>query len=154
MESRGSVCPLPLSGCAVGQYFPQTGYRLSERQNRRWDVSYNRREKLQEKARQQKRRRYQTGVAQAEIELAFVTPTALSAWYKRQEKRGIYDDDLTAMLQGWGRRFTGLQDRAFCSGQPLWAILDEMNGELTQRSTTEQWLDAQLLPNRLRDVRR
>lgn len=154
VESRGNVCPLPLSGCAVSQYFPHTGYRLSERQHRRWDVSYSRREKQQEKERLQKRRRYQTAVAQAEIELAFVTPSALTAWYRRQEKRGIYDDDLTEMLQGWGRRFTGLQDRAFCSGQPLWAILDEMNGELAQRSATEQWLDAQRLPNRLRGDRR
>lgn len=149
VESRGNVCPLPLSGCAVSQYFPQTGYRLSERQHRRWDVSYSRREKQQEKERLQKRRRYQTAVVQAEIELAFITPSALTAWYKRQEKRGIYDDDLTEMLQGWGRRFTGLQERAFCSGQPLWAILDEMNGELAQRSATQQWLDTQLLPNRL-----
>lgn len=154
VESRGDVCPLPLSGCAVSQYFPQTGYRLSERQHRRWDVSYSRREKLQDKERLQKRRRYQTAVAQAEIELAFITPSALTAWYKRQERLGIYDDDLTEMLQGWGRRFTGLQDKAFCSGQPLWVILDEMNGELAQRSATEQWLDAQRLPNRLRGDRR
>lgn len=149
IESRGSVCPLPLSGCAVGQYFPQTAYRHAERQHRRWDVGYRRRENQQEKARQQKRRRYQVAVAQAEIELAFVTPSALAAWYRQQEKRGIYDDDLTEMLLGWGQRFTGLQVRGFCSGQPLWTILDEMGGELTGRSATAQWLDAQLLPNRL-----
>lgn len=149
VESRGSVCPLPLSGCAVSQYFPQTGYRMSERQHRRWDVSYSRREKQQEKEHQQKRRRYQTAVAQAEIELAFITPSALTAWYKRQEKRGIYDDDLTDMLAAWSGRFTDLQDKAFCSGQPLWAIFDEMNGELAQRSAAQQWLDTQLLPNRL-----
>lgn len=154
VESRGDVCPLPLSGCAVSQYFPQTGYRPSERQHRRWDVSYSRREKQQEKERQQKRRRYQTAVAQAEIELAFITPSALTAWYKRQEKRGIYDDDLTDMLAAWGGRFTGLQGEVFNSGQPLWAILDELGGELTERPVAQQWLDAQLLPNRLRDDRR
>lgn len=149
VESRGDVCPLPLSGCAVSQYFPQTGYRLSERQHRRWDVSYSRREKQQEKERQQKRRRYQTAVAQAEIELAFITPSALTAWYKRQEKRGIYDDDLTDMLAAWGGRFTGVQVRGFCSGQPLWAILDEMNGELAERSRPQQRIDDQQLPNKL-----
>ena len=149
VESRGDVCPLPLSGCAVSQYFPQTGYRLSERQHRRWDVSDSRREKQQEKERQQKRRRYQTAVAQAEIELAFITPSALTAWYRRQEELGIYDDDLTDMLAAWGGRFTGVQVRGVCSGQPLWAILDEMNEELAQRSATQQWLDTQLLPNRL-----
>lgn len=149
VESRGDVCPLPLSGCAVSQYFPQTGYRLSERQHRRWDVSFSRRKKQQEKERLKKRRRYQTAVAQGEIELAFITPSALTAWYRRQEKRGIYDDDLTDMLAAWGGRFTGVQVRGFCSGQPLWAILDEMNGELAQRSATQQWLDTQLLPNRL-----
>jgi len=151
VESRGNVCPLPLSGCAVSQYFPQTGYRLSERQHRRWDVSYSRREKQQEKERLQKRRRYQTAVVQAEIELAFITPSALTAWYKRQEKRGIYDDDLTEMLQGWGRRFTGLQDKAFCSGQPLWAILDALGGILADRPVTQQRLDELMLPDRLCD---
>lgn len=154
VESRGSVCPLPLSGCAVGQYFPQTAYRHAERQHRRWDVGYRRRENQQEKARQQKRRRYQVAVAQAEIELAFVTPSALAAWYRQQEKRGIYDDDLTEMLLGWGQRFTGLQVRGFCSGQPLWAILDEMGGELAERSLVKQRFDDQQLPNRLRDSRR
>ncbi len=154
VESRGDVCPLPLSGCAVSQYFPQTGYRLSEGQHRRWDVSYSRREKQKEKERLQKRRRYQTAVVQAEIELAFITPSALTAWYKRQEKRGIYDDDLTDMLAGWGGRFTGLQGEAFNSGQPLWAILDELGGELAGRPVAQQWLDGQMLPNRLRDVRR
>ena len=154
IESRGSVCPLPLSGCAVGQYFPQTAYRHAERQHRRWDVGYRRRENQQEKARQQKRRRYQVAVAQAEIELAFVTPSALAAWYRQQEKRGIYDDDLTEMLLGWGQRFTGLQVRGFCSGQPLWTILDEMGCELAERSLVQQRFDDQQLPNRLRDSRR
>jgi len=154
VESRGDVCPLPLSGCAVSQYFPQTGYRLSERQHRRWDVSYSRREKQQEKERQQKRRRYQTAVAQAEIELAFITPSALNAWYRRKENLGIYDDDLTEMLLGWGQRFTGLKARGFCSGQPLWTILDEMGCELAERSLVQQRFDDQQLPNRLRDSRR
>ncbi|TDS84811.1 PsiA protein [Rahnella sp. BIGb0236] len=154
VESRGDVCPLPLSGCAVSQYFPQTGYRLSERQHRRWDVSYSRREKKQNKERLQKRRRYQTAVAQAEIELAFVTPTGLEVWYKRQEKRGIYDDDLTDMLAAWGGRFTGVQVRGFFSGQPLWAILDEMGCELTERPAALQRLDEQMLPNQLHNHRK
>lgn len=154
IESRGSVCPLPLSGSAVGQYFPQTAYRHAERQNRRWDVSSRRRENQQEKTRQQKRRRYQVAVAQAEIELAFVTPSALATWYGLQEKRGIYDDDLTEMLLGWGLKFSGLEVRGFCSGQPLWAIIDELGGELTKRSMVQQRLDEQMLLNRLRDSRR
>lgn len=156
VESRGSVSPLPLSACAVGQYFPQAGYRLSERQNRRWDmdISYSRREKQQDKERLQKRRRYQTAVAQAEIELAFVTPMGLEVWYKRQEKRGIYDDDLTDMLAAWGGRFTGVQVRGFCSGQPLWAILDEMGCELTERPAALQRLDEQMLPNQLHNHRK
>lgn len=152
IESRGDVCPLPLSGCAVSQYFPYTAYRHSERQHRRWEVSYRQRENQQEKARQQKRRRYQTFVAQAEIELAFVTPSALLAWYRQQEKRGIYDDDLTEMLLGWGLRFTGLQIKGFCSGQPLWAIIDEMGGELAERSVVQQRFDDQMLPNRLTGI--
>ncbi|MRT06067.1 plasmid SOS inhibition protein A [Ewingella americana] len=149
IESRGEVCPLPLSGCAVRQYFPQTGYRLRERRYRRQDVDSHRREAQQEKERQQKRRRYQTAVAQAEIDLAFVTPSALIGWYRRQEMRGIYDDDLTEMVAAWGKRFTGLQGGGFCSGQPMWTILADMRTALAERSEHARWLDGLQLPNKL-----
>lgn len=149
IETRGMECPLPLSGSTVGQYFPDEHYRLSERKNRQWELRFTRVEKIEAKQRQQTRRRYQTQVAQAQIELAFTTPSELAAWYKRQERQGIFDDDLIESVHAWSQRFSRLRRDAFASGQPLWAVLNDMHDDLASRTPVEQWLDTLMLPNKL-----
>ncbi|MDB6375007.1 protein PsiA [Photorhabdus luminescens] len=149
IESRGEVCSFPLSGSTVNDYFPEVKYRQNERNNRQWDIRFSRNNKIEEKERQQKRRRYQKKIGQAEIELAFTTPSELLAWYKRQERQGIYDDDLINMVQAWSQRFTNLRNGAFYAGQPLWSIMDDIREELAGRSVIEQWLDVLMLPNKL-----
>ncbi|WP_447874220.1 plasmid SOS inhibition protein A [Serratia fonticola] len=149
ISSRGERCPMPLPDSLVRTFFPETRLRHQERRYRRADLQADRQQRQQEKARLQKRRRYQTQVAQAEIELAFTTPSELAAWYKRQERQGIYDDELIGMVQAWGQRFTRLHRDAFYLGSPLWAIVKEMRGELESRSVIDQWLDALMLPNKL-----
>ncbi|HAU8265983.1 TPA: plasmid SOS inhibition protein A [Kluyvera intermedia] len=154
IETRGDVCPMPLSGSTVDMYFPEVRFRERERHHRRFDVAASRRSRQREKEQHQKRRRYQTQVAQAEIDLAFVTPAGLSAWYKRQERQGIYDDDLINMVQSWCSRFRGLPYDWLYSGQPLWAIIEQLEAPLAGRSDGEHWLDSLSLPNKLRDMRR
>jgi len=149
IESRGQVCTLPLSGCAVGQYFPDSEHRLRDRRYKQWDFKANRRDRNVDKARTQKRRRYQAAVAQAEIDLAFITPSQLPVWYARLKNSGIFDDDLNDMVQAWGRRFVGLKDAPLRSGQPMWAILFEMRDELAERTEHERWFDGLQLPNKL-----
>lgn len=152
IETRGRSCPLPLSGSTVGQYFPEEHYRLSERQERQWALRFTRLDKIETKQHQQKRRRYQTRVAQAQIELAFTTPSKLAAWYKRQERQGIYDDDLIESVYAWSQRFCNMNSNKFLSGQPLWAILQALRDELSARSEPTQWVDWLLLGNKLGDV--
>lgn len=53
------------------------------------------------------------------------------------------------MAQVWSQRFTNVLRRSFGHGQPLWAIVGEMRGELESRNEIEQWLDALMLPNKL-----
>lgn len=154
IETRGDVCPMPLSGSTVDMYFPEVRFRERERHHRRFDVAASRRSRQREKEQHQKRRRYQTQVAQAEIDLAFVTPAGLAAWYKRQERQGIYDDDLINMVQSWSSRFRGLPYDWLYSGQPLWAIIEQLEAPLAGRSDGEHWLDSLSLPNKLRDMRR
>jgi len=154
IETRGDVCPMPLSGSTVDMYFPEVKFRQRERNNRRFDVAASRRRRHREKEQHQKRRRYQTQVAQAEIDLAFVTPAGLAAWYKRQDRQGIYDDDLINMVQSWSSRFRGLPYDRLYSGQPLWSIVKEMEVPLTDRPDAEQWLDSLSLPNKLPDMKR
>ena len=149
IETRGMDCPLPLSDNAVKQYFPDEHYRLSERKNRQWELRFTRVDKIEAKQRQQKRRRYQTLVAQAQIELAFTTPSELAVWYKRQERQGVYDDDLIESVHAWSQRFSGVRSHVFLSGQPLWSVVNDMHDELENRTTIEQWLDTLLLPNKL-----
>ena len=149
IETRGRSCPLPLSGSTVGQYFPEEHYRLSERKKRQWELQFTRVDKIEAKQRQQKRRRYQTQVAQAQIELAFTTPSELAAWYKRQERQGIYDDDLIEAVYAWSQRFSGVRSDVFASGQPLWAELNAMQDTLASRTTLERWLDTLMLPNKV-----
>lgn len=149
IETRGRDCPLPLSGSTVGEYFPDERYRQSERQERQWALRFLRHDKIEAKQRQQKRRRYQAQVAQAQIELAFTTPSELSAWYKRQERQGIFDDDLIESVYAWSQRFCDMNSNEFLSGQPLWAILQAMRDELSARSEPTQWLDWLLLGNKL-----
>lgn len=127
IASHGEVCPLPLSTDHGHLYFPEVRYRLRERHNRKNDLKVSRKLSNEDRDRQQKRRRYQTQVAQAEIELAFVTPAQLSAWYKRQERQGIDDDNLMLMVQAWGKRFINLRSEPFYWCQPLWAIVKDIN---------------------------
>lgn len=149
IETRGRDCPLPLSGSTVGEYFPDERYRQSERQERQWALQFLRHDKIEAKQRQQKRRRYQAQVAQAQIELAFTTPSELSAWYKRQERQGIYDDDLIESVHAWSQQFLGGRSDVFASGQPLWAVLNDMHDALASRTVIEQWLDLLMLPNKV-----
>lgn len=145
IATQGDLCPLPLSDSIVTTFFPETRHRQQERRLRRWDVKFQRKANQQEKAVQQKRRRYQTQVAQAEIDLAFTTPSELSAWYMRQAKKGIYDDDLIEMVQAWGLRFVNI-DRETWNGQTdLYWFVDALEG----RVEAELWLDWLMLPNKL-----
>lgn len=149
IETRGKDCSLPLSGNTVDRYFPDEHYRLSERQNRQWEQRFTRHDKIEAKQKQQKRRRYQTQVAQSQIDLAFTTPSDLVAWYKRQEKYGIYDDDLVEIVYEWSKRFSSIKSDIFRTGQPLWAIIAATEGELSQRCDTELYIDLLMLPNKL-----
>ncbi|WP_447874841.1 plasmid SOS inhibition protein A [Serratia fonticola] len=153
IASHGEICPHPISTDHGYLYFPEVRYRQRERHHRKCDLKVARRLSNEERERQQKRRRYQTRVAQAEIELAFVTPAQLSAWYKRQERQGIDDDNLILMVQAWSKRFTNVLCQSFEYEQPLWAIVGEMHGELENRTEIEQWLDELMLPNKLEDRR-
>ncbi|MGP2427797.1 plasmid SOS inhibition protein A [Yersinia sp. 2538 StPb PI] len=147
--SRGEICPLPLLTSDGYLFFPEVRYRLRERQHRQWDVKVARKANNITRERQKKRRRYQAQVAQAEIELAFTTPSELTAWYKRLERQGIYEDDVIGMVQAWSRRFSHLSQDPFLFGCPLWAIVDEIQSEQGSRTVIELWLDELMIPNKL-----
>ncbi|EPU8562865.1 plasmid SOS inhibition protein A [Yersinia enterocolitica] len=149
IESGGQYCPLPLPDDTPNKLFPSYAVLCRERRDRKWLMQFERKERNKAKQKKQKRRRYQCLEAQAEIELAFITPSELAAWYKRQERRGIDDDDLVDMVQAWGRQFVNLRCEPFFMGNPMWSIVREMREELESRTFVEQWLDSLMLSNKL-----
>jgi hypothetical protein len=73
----------------------------------------------------------------------------LAAWYKRQERQGIYDDDLIEAVYAWSQRFSGVRSDVFASGQPLWGVLNAMQDTLASRTALDRWLDTLMLSNKV-----
>lgn len=147
--SRGEMCSLPLLTSDGYLFFPEVRYRLRERQYRQWDVKAARKANNITRERQKKRRRYQTQVAQAEIDLAFITISELSAWYERQAKRGINDDDLFDMVLARGLRFVNMDRASWYGTTDLGWLLADIRAELTGGRAVELWLDSLMRPNKL-----
>lgn len=149
IASQGMQCYLPLSISTVETFFPEIEYLNRQKRERRRDKSTYYNEKKEKQQRQQKRRRYQCQVAQAQIGLAFTTPSQLKAWYMQWSKHHIYDDDLIEIVQAWSKRFLSMPNKALNSGQPLWAIVEDTHQELSSRTLFEQWIDNLSLSNKI-----
>lgn len=97
------------------------------------------------------RRRYQNQLAQAEVELAFVTPSTVGAWYAYWSKRDIYEDDLTEGFFAWFERFPRM---AGCNLQhyksdALWAVMERLQRVEADLTEDERAFNALLIPNKL-----
>ncbi|EMB8480694.1 plasmid SOS inhibition protein A [Providencia rettgeri] len=149
VQSRGYLCPLPLCDHHVRDFFPELDYRDRERQGRKIQshvhVVSRARQKEQIKAQQQ----YQNRLAQAEIELAFITPSEFKSWYNRFNHDGIEEYDLIELLVNWTTRFRHLNLRKYLDFAPLWSALLDFNDEIDNRSYGEQLLDDYAIPNKL-----
>ena len=149
VQSRGYLCPLPLCDHHVRDFFPELDYRDRERQGRKIQsqvqVVSRARQKAQIKAQQQ----YQNRLAQAEIELAFITPSEFKSWYNRFNHDGIEEYDLIELLVNWTSRFNNLNLRKYLDFAPLWSALLDFNEDIDTRSYGEQLLDNYAIPNKL-----
>ena len=150
IESRGECCPLPLSDSCIEVYFPEARYRQRERRYRQLEYRQASQRRRRDKEQQQRRRRYRVLVAEAEIKLVFVTPSGLHGWYQRQTRQGIEDGDLLELVAAWSQRFANLDCGGIHSGQPLWSIVAVLDDKWQARSVFERWLDALMVPNKLK----
>jgi hypothetical protein len=151
IESGGQYSPLPLSGDVAATLFPAYGELCRERRERKWDMQFERKERWQAREKQQKRRRYQNQLAQAEVELAFVTPSTVGAWYAYWSKRDIYEGDLTEVFFAWFERFPCM---AGCNLQhyksdALWAVMERLQRIEADLTEDERAFNALLIPNKL-----
>ncbi|MGJ3355889.1 plasmid SOS inhibition protein A [Providencia sp. Je.9.19] len=149
IQSRGLICPLPLCDHHVRDFFPELDYRDNERLERKIQshvqVESRARQKAQIKAEQQ----HQNRLAQAEIALAFITPSEFKSWYNRFNRDGIEEYDLIELLVNWTRRFKNLDLRKYLDFAPLWSALLDFNEDIDTRSYGEQLLDKYAIPNKL-----
>lgn len=151
IESGGQYSPLPLSGDVAATLFPAYGELCRERRERKWDMQAERKDRWQSREKQQQRRRYQNQLAQAEVELAFVTPSTVGAWYAYWSKRDIYEDDLTEGFFAWFERFPRM---AGCNLQhyksdALWAVMERLQQVEADLTDDERAFNTLLIPNKL-----
>lgn len=149
IQSRGVICPLPLCDHHVRDFFPELDYRDRERQGRKIQSHVQVESRARQKAQIKAEHRYQNRLAQAEIALAFITPSEFKSWYNRFNRDGIEDYDLIELLVNWTRRFKNINLRKYLDFAPLWSALLDFYEEIDTRSYGEQLLDGFALPNKL-----
>lgn len=151
IESGGQYSPLPLSGDVVATLFPAYVELCHERRERKWDMQYERRERKRSREEQQKRRRYQTLLAQAEVELAFATPSTVGAWYAYWSKQDIYEDDLSEGFFAWFERFPCIAASQLSryKNDALWTVMERLRGIEGDLTEAERMFNALLIPNKL-----
>ncbi|AIM24286.1 plasmid SOS inhibition protein A (plasmid) [Serratia sp. SCBI] len=151
IASRGEHCYSPLPGDTRDTLFPEVNRRRRQRFEHRLTMKHTRQARIDDNIRQHKRRRYQVRKAQAEIELAFITPGELNRWVRRAKQQGIADCDLFGLVQAWTSRFPCLAelDCYLWSARPFWENclqVSLINGDLSAADRADN--DARI-PNRL-----
>ncbi|WP_261169194.1 plasmid SOS inhibition protein A [Serratia ficaria] len=122
IASRGERCYSPLPGDTRDTLFPEVNRRRRQRFEHRLTMKYTRQARIDDTIRIHKRRRYQVRLAQAEIELAFLTPGELDSWVRRAQQQGLDEDDLSGLVLAWTTRFPCLAelDRYLWAAMPFW----------------------------------
>lgn len=152
IETRGEVCWLPLTSSAGDSLFPEIRAGQFNRRDHKIELKVLREGRIKEKERNQKRRRYQTRLSQAGIELAFNTPTTLGRWYSKWANEDLYEHDLATLLYSWVSRFPSLADvdMYYLKHEPLWGAVYQITAVSGKLDNYGQYLDRAMLPNKLR----
>lgn len=92
--------------------------------------------------------------AQANIDLAFQTPSTILAWYSRWSQEDIGESDLRRAIMEWTIRFPSLdttrQDEfPYCNY--LWETVAAISDASKNFTEIERYLNALLVPNKLGD---
>lgn len=151
IESNGQYNPLPLAGDVAQKLFPAYGELCRERHKRKCDMQFERKERRYLREKQQKRRRYQNQLAQAEVELAFTTPSTVSVWYANWSKQDIFEDDLSEAFFSWLEKFPCMpgDDLRCYRSDALWTLMEKLQLAEADLSVAERAFNALLIPNKL-----
>lgn len=154
ISTRGASCLSPLSDSVGRSLFPEVDNMARQRGEQRAVLNANRKRNVEAKTEEMKRRHYESQLGQAEIELAFCTPSTVRSWYSAWSRRELHLHDLGELVYAWISRFPSLMhfDRYFVRYEPLWAVMLEVNRHADEQSEFETYLDRLMLPNRLSDL--
>lgn len=151
IASRGEHCYSPLPGDTRDTLFPEVNRRRRQRFEHRLTMKHTRQARIDATLRRYKRRRYQVRLAQAEIELAFITPGELDRWVRRAQQQGLAEDDLSGLVMAWTARFPCLAelDSYLWSAMPFWEARLQVCLISAELSAEAHIDNAARLPNRL-----
>ncbi|MTC74198.1 hypothetical protein GKR75_07965 [Providencia sp. wls1919] len=149
IQSRGLICPFPLSSHSVRDFFPELHYRDSERQGRKIQTQVHVVSRARQKEQIKAEQLYQNQLAKAEIELAFITPSEFKSWYNRFNRDGIEEYDLIELLVNWTKRFRNLNLKEYLDFVPLWSALLDFCDDIECREYSDTLLDSYILPNKI-----
>ncbi|WGE30925.1 plasmid SOS inhibition protein A (plasmid) [Edwardsiella tarda] len=149
IESRGACCWLPLPVDAGQALFPEVIFRHQERQRRQDSMRDEKYTRQRRKAASLRERSLQALKAQAEIALAFHTPTTLGSWLSHWVDSGVPEYELESMLMRWIQRFPTLSTWYSWPGEPLWRVVDDIAHTARSASSNLQVIDRWLIPNKL-----
>ncbi|HBH6890295.1 plasmid SOS inhibition protein A [Serratia bockelmannii] len=151
IASRGEHCYSPLPGDTRDRLFPVVSRRRRQRFEHRLTMKHTRQARIDDTIRRHKRRRYQVRLAQAEIELAFVTPGTLDSWVRRAQQQGLTEDDLSGLVLAWTTRFPCLAelDRYLWAAMPFWEACLQVSLISRDLSAADRADNDVRLPNRL-----
>ncbi|RLM11790.1 hypothetical protein BIY27_12175 [Gibbsiella quercinecans] len=151
IASRGEHCYSPLPGDTRDTLFPEVSRRRRQRFEHRLTMKHTRQDRIDKAIRHHKRRRYQVRLAQAEIELAFVTPGELDSWVRRAQQQGLAEDDLSGLVLAWTTRFPCLVelDRYLWGAMPFWEARLQVSLISADLSVEARIDNDARLPNRL-----
>ncbi|MBN3262992.1 plasmid SOS inhibition protein A [Pectobacterium brasiliense] len=150
ISSGGQCCPNPLSGSVRDQLFPEVFFKNRQRHEKRADLSYSKRERMQSKQKLQKTLLRRNLVDRAVIDLNFQTPDTIKSWYDRWQEE-LFSEELEVHFWRWLSRFPslrGLKDYRF-TGDPLWFVIDEASQKSAETPSRVKAVESLFVPNKL-----
>ncbi|WP_323612666.1 plasmid SOS inhibition protein A [Pectobacterium versatile] len=152
LSSDGRYCPLPLDRSIQLLLFPEVVFKGKQRVEERWQLGWNKKDRLAAKQRLQHEVKRRNLFDSAVIDLNFQTPATISAWEKRWgAELNDFDNELDAAFWRWLQRFPSLHSlRKFESyGNPLWALVRDIEkiSHVTSWSLTH--IESLFVPNKL-----
>lgn len=151
IESRGMCCYLPLCSSSVNHLFPEILFKREDRWHKHRELESKKYSRQRGKEEAREHMCYQALVGQAEIDLAFQTPSTVSSWSSRWRQTELKQRDLEEMFFRWSERFPTLAtlERWQWDNQPHWALMYEVHERAKEALSNIRELERWMVPNKL-----